>query len=109
MDANVVYQGRNNAPVLHFTDDGIDYSLENATKIEIRLAGQSFNTIDDADKFDVAEFAQGKLALKFGGLDISDGHHPLTVIFFDAANPDGFVWVNEDDIEKVGIWYRRND
>lgn len=97
METGVVYLGRDNAPVLVFSDEGGAYDLSSSDKIEVMIAGQTYNTSDNSTLFDVTELEQGRLGLRFGGSGLAPGDHKVTVNVYSSVCPNGYTWADDDD------------
>ena len=103
MKTGIVYSNYDNAPVLVFTDEDGEYDLSAAQKIELHIASQSYDTIENSDVFDVSELATGRLGLKLGTLELDDGDYPIRVVVFGTGYPNGYVWCHEDDVQTTRV------
>lgn len=97
MSTGTVYNGHDNVVPLLLTDDGAPVDLSNMTKVQVTLAGQSFDSDVNPAMFDLAAREDGIISLKFGAAELPANDHPMRVVVFDNGNPDGIVWLHEQD------------
>jgi len=92
-----IYTGRNNTFTVEFQDDGAVVNLAAMTKVQVNVAGESYNSVDHAGLFDVSDVANGRITFDLGGQNIVEAEYNASIILFDGVNTNGIVWVHEDD------------
>jgi len=103
MSTGTVYNGHDNVVPILLTDEGEPANLRNMTKVQVMLAGQSFDSDVNPAMFDLAAREDGIIGLKFGAAELPADDHPMRVVVFDNANPKGIVWLHERDAVKRNL------
>lgn len=85
----IFYNGRDNGAYVRLSANGVVADLNAITKLEIQVAGQSFNTVDNPE---VVWRDGDKYAVTLGAAGLTPGTYAMEILAYSIDKPLGVVW-----------------